>query len=117
MIEFVSNIVYCDKKIKRTYPELLRDEVHFTIRIDNENFFNEPNFPIYEFMNYVDEWIEKDLEDMNYIAIDTEENPLISFTKSEEGYKIISPWQLFACERLMTRNEIIEAIRKFKTSN
>ena len=114
MIEFVSNISYCDKNVKRIYPDLISDEVHFTIIIENRKFFEEPNFPIYEFMYFVDEWIEEKLEDMNYIAIDTEDNPLISFIKRDGGYKINSPWQLFSYDKLLAREEIEEAILKLK---
>ena len=114
MIEFVSNISYCDKNVKKMYPDLIKDEVHFIIRVEDKLFFEEPNFSIYEFMCFVDEWIEKNLDDMKYIAIDTDDNPLISFIKDDGGYKINSPWQLFSCEKLISREEIEEAILKLK---
>ena len=89
MIEFVSDIKFGEKSVKKKYPEIISVEAYFGIKIDDKLFFEEPNFSIYEFMYFVDEWMEKKLDDMNYISIDTDENPLISFKKLMRGIKSI----------------------------
>lgn len=71
------------KDFPKEYPEVLKYEGDFLIEIDNKLYFHEPNFSIFEFLIYIDKW-EIDNNDMHYICIDTDENPLISFLKCGE---------------------------------
>ena len=52
------------------------------MRIDNRAFFKERDFPIFEFILFIDEWIKKSGEQMIYNRVESDNNPLILFTKS-----------------------------------
>ena len=61
--------------------------------------------------------------EQNLFKIDSRGNAVVPLNGSRNGaqgqifdggYKINSPWQLFACEKLITREEIEEAILKLK---
>lgn len=93
--------------------ELISYEVDFTIKINDIEFFSEPYFDVYEFLFYTEKWSRaEEVSDMHYIAIDTEDNPLISFLFTNEGWKIYSPWQLFQCNYTFSKNELVDVCRK-----
>lgn len=99
-----------NKKVPKKYPELIQVEALFRIVIDEMVFFEEPNFPIYEFLYAARKWIKQGNETFEYVSVETEENPLISFLYEGEGWIIKSPWQLFECKLKFTREELVNAI-------
>lgn len=98
------------KEIPSSYPALLGYETNLTILIDNEIFFDEPDFPVLEFLKYAIEWKENASFPFRYNSIETEENPLISFSYENDMLRISSPWQKFHCKTLFRVEEIIDAI-------
>lgn len=102
------------KCIPNKYPELLKFEVDFNIIINDNIFFSEPNFPIFEFIYFVNKWeIQKHIP-FEYISIETNDNPLISFIYKENGWVIKSPWQLFKCDIVFSNIEIINALNELQ---
>lgn len=89
------------QKLKR-YPEILKKEGLFQIEVNGRLYFDEPNFSVNEFLMYADKWIfnEDKSQDMNYFCVDTDENPLISFSmKMTDGTLILRG----SCLNAMTR--------------
>ena len=64
LIEFFSDIPYNKIVISKKYPDMLQREVSFSIKINGELFFQEPNFSIDEFIFFVDDWMDKKTEEM-----------------------------------------------------
>ena len=98
------------KKIPSSYPALLEYETRLTILIDDEIFFDEPDFPVLEFLKYAIEWEKNASFSFRYNSIETEENPLICFLYENDLLRISSPWQKFHCKTLFRIEEIINAI-------
>ena len=86
-----------------------------TILIDNTKFF-EDEIAILEFFRDLIKWINSPRKSKNmlYNCIETEDNPLISFTCENGKWFICSPWQLFACKISFSREELENAILKLK---
>lgn len=51
---------------------------------------------------------------VDYISIETEGNPLISFIYEDDMFTISSPWQLFECETKFSKEQIISALDKLE---
>ncbi|MDF2653686.1 MAG: hypothetical protein K0R19_160 [Bacillota bacterium] len=64
---------------------------------------------ILEFIRTLEKWDQAN--SMLYNSIETEDNPLISFIASEKGWIIKSPWQLFECNEIIPKGEILESIK------
>lgn len=116
MIKYEIELIDTTKKIiPKKYPELIQVEALFRIVINGMVFFEEPNFPVYEFLHAVKKWINKqEKEKFEYISVETEDNPLICFLYEDGGWIINSPWQLFECRYKFTREELINAINEIK---
>ena len=93
---------------KKSY-ELLDDCALFSICINDKEFFHEPDFPILEFLREVALWADKE-GSMYYNSIETDDNPLISFIKNENGYTIFSLWQKFECNDCFSKEELLSAL-------
>lgn len=98
------------KKLPSTYPALLEYESRLTILIDDKVFFDEPNFPVLEFLKYAIAWEKNSNLPFEYSSIETEENPLISFVHENDMLRISSPWQKFHCRQFFHKEEVIDAI-------
>ncbi|HNX15734.1 MAG TPA: hypothetical protein PKH29_12880 [Oscillospiraceae bacterium] len=96
--------------------EIIRDERAFVIIIDGKTFFTEPLFPILEFVQYSIKWVKENNVSFIYNTIESEENPILSFTQQQGQWKIYSVWQKFECNELFKfediRNFIIEIINR-----
>lgn len=95
---------------KMDYVELLKKECYFCIIINNRKFFEEPLFPINEFLYEYMKWDRKG--DFLYNTIESDDNPLISFLKVEDDWIIDSVWKMFECEDRIDINELTTAIEK-----
>ena len=93
---------------KKSY-ELLDDCALFSICINDKEFFHESDFPVLEFLREVALWADKE-GSMYYSSIETDDNPLISFIKNENGYTISSPWQKFECNDCFSKKELLSAL-------
>jgi hypothetical protein len=98
------------KKIPHSYPALLEYETRLTILIDNKIFFDEPDFPVLEFLRYAIEWKKNTDLTFKYSSLETEDNPLLSFLSENGMFRISSPWQRFQCHKLFHKKEIVDAI-------
>ena len=115
MIEF--NVVSSLENIKRIpkgYPKLINYEVNFRIIVNGKLFFEEPNFPLLEFLHFVNDWKNKNSGSFEYNSIETEDNPLISFTRVNDMFVIYSPWQLFECKTKFTKDQLVSALDTLK---
>ena len=85
--------------------------MHLSIWIGDQQFCEEPDFPVLDFLYTVYKWkLSKDNEDFIYNCIETEDNPLISFKREKNVWTICSPWQLFECKKKFTKDEIVNAL-------
>ena len=120
MIEFFYKPIIEERKsIKqkfKRYPEILKNEGSFQIKVNNVLYFDEPNFSVEEFLLYADKWLltEDKMQNMCYFSVDTDENPLISFEIEKGQWYISSPWELFRCKDSFTREELEKAIINLK---
>ena len=113
MIEFFSECnvkKYINKIDKMNYCQLLKIECYFCIKIDNKIFFEEPLFPILEFLYFYKKWDKA--SNFEYITIESEDNPIISFIKKYNGWYIDSVWKKFECNYIFELEQIINAIEK-----
>ena len=90
------------------YSDLLKVECYFAIAIDDRIFFEEPLFPIYEFIYAYINWNKQ--TDFHYITLESEDNPLISFSKVDNAWYIDSPWKKFNCAEAFSLDELTYAI-------
>lgn len=122
MIQFDCMITDCniqDQMISKyiEYPELLSIVGDFKITIDRNTFFEQPYFPVIEFVRIASSWMNNDLDvPMLYHSVETEDNPLISFTKTTNGWNITSPWQEYSCDLYFSKEELTTAIINLKQS-
>lgn len=120
MIQFDCVITDCNIQGQRIskyieYPELLSIVGNFKITINAKTFFEEPYFPVIEFLRIALSWTNDDLDvPMLYHSIETEDNPLISFIKTANGWNITSPWQGYSCNLCFSKEELTTAIVKLK---
>lgn len=109
MIKFISHIVdNMDKINNMDYCELLNKECYFCIVVDNKVFYEEPLFPIYEFLYCYSKWDKT--KDFKYVTIESDDNPMITFKKVKNGWLISSPWERFKCNKIFTLSELINGI-------
>ena len=101
-----------------SYPEILKNEGEFQIKVNGALYFDEPNFSVDEFLLYAERWLtDKDkAQDMRYFSVDTDDNPLISFSVNNDRWYIESPWQMFECNDSFTRDELERAVSELKRS-
>lgn len=93
---------------KMTNIDLLKEECYFSIIIDGKVFFEEPYFPIFEFLYAYINWDKT--SNFQYITLETDDNPLISFVNTNDIWNIDSPWKRFCCEKTFTINELVNAV-------
>lgn len=113
-IRFISNYVNnseitVSNLIDMKSYELLDVCASFSICINDKEFFHEPDFPILEFLKEVALWAGKE-GSMYYNSIETDDNPLVSFIKNENGYTISSPWQKFECNDCFSKEELLSTL-------
>lgn len=53
---------------------------------------------------------------MLYNCIEAEDNPLISFIFTNQGWKIKSPWQLFECADFLSKEELLKSVENLIAS-
>lgn len=85
----------------------LQDEREFTILIDDKIFYYQPLFPILELVEACYSWLQQPIGDFEYFTIEADDNPMLKFTHTSNGFLISSPWQEFLCTTEFTKEEII----------
>ena len=63
-----------------------------------------------EFLRSVNDWKNQDVGLFEYVSIETEDNPLISFISENDMWVICSPWQLFECKTKFTKEQLVSAL-------
>ena len=93
--------------------ELLSYECHMSIMINPNVFFNDHFFCILEFWKSLTEW---DItHTFSYNSIETDENPLIRFVLTPDGWFLHSPWSVFnADEYLLSTEDLCIALSALK---
>ncbi len=94
------------------YSMLLQRETSFSIYLNGQEYFHDDYFCIFEFLQTLVNWHEPLLQpELNYIAIDSEDNPIISFRRSEHGWSFSSPWANFDASLIwVSEEELIKAV-------
>lgn len=94
------------------YPDILTISGMFQIVINEQIFFSEPHFPVFEFIKDALAWTKcsDKHQKMAYSSMETETNPLIVFEKRESKWVISSPWQKYECTVGFTKEELTYAI-------
>lgn len=115
LIDFIYTPIAKEKNTgqkPREYPEILKNEGSFQIEVNGKLYFDEPNFSVDEFLLYADRWIVNGdkSQSMHYHCVDTDENPLISFSMKNGRWYIDSPWKLFECNDSFARDELEKAV-------
>lgn len=103
-----------EQKIKITLKEfkkmdsadIMADERDFKLYINNQLFYHDEYFPMWEFCRCCYSWLKKRKGAFIYNTVETEENPHILFTLQEGKWKLYSVWQKFECEELFTLEEV-----------
>lgn len=98
-----------DRILRMEYADLL-DEYYFCVKINGEVFFEQPLFPIMEFLYFYLKWDKK--HDFIYNTIESEENPMISFERGISGWRINSVWKKFDCKERFRVENFITAVEK-----
>ena len=93
-----------------TYKELLQIECYFCIKINGKIFYEQPLFPLLEFIYFYKTWGGNADENFIYNTIESEDNPMISIEKFASGWKINSIWGNFDCNIYFELSEIVIAI-------
>ena len=116
-----SNHLSPDEILKLSYHDLLKEECDICILINQKVFFEQPLFPVLEFLFSYLSWKQKSNSrcqlfiksfDFFYNSLETEDNPLISFTKRNGGWKIDSPWKKFDCKEVFQLQDFTDACDK-----
>ena len=93
--------------------ELLSYECPMTIMINDHVFFSDPFFCILEFWKSLAEWDKT--RSFDYHSIETDENPLIQFILTPDGWFLRSPWSAFnADEYLLSTEDLCIAVSALK---
>ena len=101
-----------DEILKLPLHDLLKEEHDIRILIHGKVFFEEPLFPILEFLFSYFTWREKlhsESSDFFYNSVETEDNPLLSFVNTKGGWRIDSPWKNFHCNEMFQLNDFVDA--------
>ncbi|MBQ6570186.1 MAG: hypothetical protein IJL87_08000 [Clostridia bacterium] len=115
-IDFLSNKktkITKKQLLKLDYPELISEKYNcdFLIKINGKPFFDCSNFAIMEFLKSVIIWADRK-DDLLFSSIETDDNPLISFIKEDDGlYSICSPWQLFECREQFSFEQLLSVVK------
>ena len=117
MLEF-----FCDYKLKYDmetilqldYSNLLSDEHYFCIKVNEVIFFEQPLFPILEFLYHYLRWDRK--HDFIYNTIESQENPILEFRRGLLGWKIDSVWKKFDCKIRFDVDDFVNAVNKMINS-
>lgn len=82
------------------YPDVLRYEGFFLIKIGTRCFFEDEHFCILEFLLAIQSWLDNHEEQMMYNTMEADDTPILKFSKQETGmWRISSVWQKFDCEQ------------------
>ena len=83
-------------KRKLLTTDMLQVDGRAEIILNNDVWFSCDEFPLIEFLYQLFHWFKEATDnDFNYISMEVEENPLITFTIHNHMVKCTSPWQLF----------------------
>lgn len=95
--------------------ERIKYDLPFTIRINGNVYFYDEYFTILDFLFTAMCW-QKNCEnkELLYNSPDTDDNPLISFKCIGQAWYIESPWEKFACDKFLTKNDLFNAINELK---
>ncbi len=101
-----------DQLLQMDCLSLLQREVSFTIYLNKQVYFHDDYFCILEFVYNLVKWqASQPISDFSHIAMDTEDNPLISFHPSPLGWTIYSPWCNFDASSLyVSELELVSAV-------
>jgi hypothetical protein len=91
-------------------------EGDFQIIIDRKLFFDEEDFLLVEFVSEIKRWLERyklNKEDFIYNSMDVDEEPIIIFKITQNGFIISSLWQNFTSNVILQELELILKIEEF----
>lgn len=95
------------------YPDVLRYEGFFLIKIGTRCFFEDEHFCVFEFLLAIQSWIDNHEDQMIYNTVEADDTPILKFSKQETGmWKISSVWQEFDCEQEFEKNDIVSSLNK-----
>lgn len=99
------------------YPDILKYEGLFSIRIGARYFFKDEHFCIFEFLLAIQSWLDNHENKMIYNTMEAEDTPILEFTKQETGmWKISSVWQEFDCTQEFEKKDIVYSLNKMLLS-
>lgn len=87
---------------------LLNTECDFCIQVNERTYYEQPQFPILEFLRCYLEWDQK--HDFIYNTLESDEQPMIAFQKQITGWRLNSVWQKFDCTNSFHLEDFVEAV-------
>jgi len=96
---------------KMHIADALDDDRFFKIFIDGQLLYDQSHFSMWEFAQYSLKWIKSPNENFIYNSIESDENPMLSFVRSEAGWKVYSVWQEFECNNVFSSEEVVDFIK------
>ena len=105
-------------KMLTRYPYILYVVADFQIEINGYTYFDEPDFPILEFLQQAVSWVNnsKSNEPLVYNSIETDDNPLMTVNQYEGKWYLYSPWGKYKCCCEVNRDEMKDCIMDLRDS-
>lgn len=89
---------------------LLDTECDFRIQVHGRTFYEQPLFPILEFLHCYLEWDQK--HDFIYNTLESEERPMLAFQKQITGWRLDSVWKKFDCTTSFQLSDFTNAVEQ-----
>jgi hypothetical protein len=115
MIEILceyNKIIELEKIKYLNYFQQLSTECWFCIKVDHKVFYEQSQFPLLEFLFFYANWNNNGKHDFIYNTLESDANPMISFTRKHGKWILESPWKLFNCKTNFTINHFVNAVNK-----
>lgn len=100
------------------YPYILGVVADFQIVINGDLYFDEPEFPILEFLEQAVCWANSSISDkpLVYNSVETDDNPLITVNEYNGKWYLYSPWGKNECCLEVNREELKDCILELRDS-
>lgn len=96
----------------------IKHDFDFSIYIDDSLYFHEQEFPAFDFLFCLNQWLLKNTdEDFEYNCIETDDNPLITVVCISNLWKINSKWENFHAEQSFSKQKIAIALQALVEEN
>lgn len=112
LIAEVEKKIGCGRLMEMSPAAVLETECRFAVELNGRIWFDEPLFAIHELLQSVKPWRDAGCRDsLDFCSMETEDNPLLRFTRTERGWQLQAPWQRFPAEDAVIGHQtLVEAV-------